>query len=224
MFDIEFCIAHFQNYLLRNNLIYDLDQLRTVSIQLEQLFLANCLQNLQRNFNGTTLHIILGEASQNVTNYVYGENAAGIRRNSFLPVRVVIPQMAVNDFTAQSYQNTLARQGVIILDTCPLPLPSDYYRGKHGKPKYTPDNNHVTQFLNHTCTLLQEFLLEFRNIQSIKVIRRYKKIEGAFRLHLEKELESRINPNIQIVGFENSLSNGAGNIDVRIYNEFLNGN
>jgi hypothetical protein len=184
---------------------------------IEQLFRSNALNMLIENYNGKSLKIIFGEATQNLDNFIYGNNANMLAKNSFLKPAIILDKKCgkKSGFQAKELHQNLEENGVIAIDMFPLPLPSEVYRNGYEVHRETQD-----AYLNLKLLNVLE-IVNTKQIIEVRCICRYQNVIVRNEANRFIELLNQVNLNLRINFNEGNLSNAAGGLDKTKYNNFV---
>jgi hypothetical protein len=195
-------------------------------LQIEKLLKRNAIQKLIRKKNLQQLNIILGEATQNIDNFIYGENDLKLSKNSFLTPSVVLGRPCGQDsgFVCSHLHDFLADRGVLVTDLYPLPLPSSYYNSKGYKPLLKNLNGQQELYLDKKTDDLLSLMKQLKTIKTIRCITRYKK--SAIKkqaVDFVERLEKKCSKFGVAVEFDSTrdLSNRAGGLCKTKFDEFI---
>lgn len=180
--------------------------------KIEKLFSKNCIEKIIKCEQINCLNIIFGEVTQNIDNFIYGNNNSKVSKNNFLnPATLLGKKCGKNSgFNSNELHDFLIEKKIIVIDLFSIPLPSEYYRND-----LVPYSNSYLKFKSDIIISL----IRAKNIENVKCICRYSdknviKLAKVFIEFIQKD-------GINVFFDENSLSNNAGGLDINKFNNFM---
>lgn len=212
-----FTSSSFMNYYI--SLIHKAEKLKQIN-SYDKIIIQAGLKTPNK------LKIIFGEATQNLDNFIYGNNSIKVAGNSFLTPATLLnkPCGKGTGFRASELHDYLAKNTITALDLYPVPLPSELYNSSKLKSVLTDVGglggeqiNYIEQKVNEIVDLARQI-----NVTEIKTISRYSKphvlvMANEFNTQLRTALlGTRIKLNPQ----SGNLSNDSGGLDIGKFNLF----
>jgi len=195
--------------------------------RIERLIVVNCYQKIRAQGPKDCLKVVFGEATQNLDNFVYGNNSTKIARNSFLNPSKLIgkPCGKGSGFKASDLHDYLAANTVAAVDLFPIPLPSELYNDTGLQPILTNIGGlsaEQSNFIDDKVEEIVDLAVSIKATQ-IKTIARYSKpnvivMATIFNSRLATAL---IGKGIILTAVAGDLSNAAGGFDIEKYTNFL---
>jgi len=203
-----------------------LTYLRNLYLNIEKLIQTNCYDKIKALGQKKTLKLVLGEATQNLDNFIYGNNSKKVATNSFLTPSILLGKSCGkgSGFKASDLHDYLAEKTIAAVDLFPIPLPSELYNTAGLQPILTDIEGlggEQSEYIDQKVQEIVDLAISI-GATEVKVICRYSKsnvttMGDIFIKRLAKALAAK---GMKLTVVEGDLSNTAGGLDLVKFMDF----
>lgn len=201
--------------------------LKNLYQKIEDLIKINCYDKIKAIGPKDTLKIVFGEATQNLDNFIYGNNSKKIAANSFLNPSILLGKPCGKDsgFKATDLHDYLAENTIAAVDLFPIPLPSELYNTTGLQPILTDIgglNGEQSEYIDQKVKEIVDLAISI-GVTEIKVVCRYSKtnVKNMADIFIARLAKALAGKGIKLTIVEGDLSNSAGGLDLTKFMQFI---